>query len=679
MENSHPTLGGFMKIKGRPELLCPAGSPAALRAAIEGGADAIYMGGVAFNARINAKNFTSDELREGISLAHAYGVKVYITANTMIYDRESDDMLRAAEDAYLCGADALIVADLGAASRIRRRIPIALHASTQCAGHNVSAARLFADAGFERMVCAREMSREDLRTFVELSPIEAEVFVHGALCVCHSGQCLFSSLVGGRSGNRGECAQPCRLPFSVGRGTGYPLSLKDLSLAAHVPELIDMGIASFKIEGRMKSPEYVRDVARIWRTLIDEGRGASEGELSELASIFSRGGLTDGYYTKTIGKGMLGVRSEGDKQSSRALEPFTDITRKIPLSLCAELRADTPSKLTLTGGARTVTVFGDVPMLAKTAPLTKDSAAKNLLKFGNTPYRINDIKIELDEGLMLPVSSLNALRRRATEAYGNTGAERSADDLMTETRTSPKLGRIPCRSAVFYLPDRIPDEAYDYFDIIYTPLHSHTGTNGVMLPSVIFDSERAEALKLLERAKQNGAEHVLLGNAGHLSLAREAGLVPHGDIRLNIAGRDTAAYWERCGLSSMVLSPELSLAQMRDIGSNSSAVVYGRIPLMVTEKCVGREIGSCKTCERGETELCDRRGVRFPVLREWEHRSLIFNSVPIYMADRQEQLRRAGLCAWHFIFTVENKEHVASIIRAYMSGASPMGDVRRIK
>ncbi|MBQ9151824.1 MAG: U32 family peptidase, partial [Clostridia bacterium] len=192
----------------KPELLCPAGSPEALRAAIAGGADAVYVGGVAFNARMNAKNFTAEELTEGISLAHAFGVKVYITANTMILDRELDDFLRAAEDAYLSGADGLIVADLGAASLLRERIPIPLHASTQVAGHNSDAAHLLADLGFSRMVCAREMGEAELRSFVKSSPIEAEVFVHGALCVCHSGQCLFSSLVGGRSGNRGECAQP---------------------------------------------------------------------------------------------------------------------------------------------------------------------------------------------------------------------------------------------------------------------------------------------------------------------------------------------------------------------------------------------------------------------------------------------------------------------------------------
>ena len=233
----------------KPELLCPAGSAAAFDAAIEGGADAIYIGGSAFNARINAKNFTPEEMRAAISRAHAYGVKVYIAANTMIYDREMDDYLRAAETAYTYGADALIIADLGAIHEIRRYVPgLPLHASTQMSVHSTSGAEAAYELGCVRVVLARELSLSDIKSVTERCRAEVEVFVHGALCVCHSGQCLFSSLVGGRSGNRGECAQPCRLPYNNGK---YPLSLKDMSLASHIEELIDSGVASLKIEGRI--------------------------------------------------------------------------------------------------------------------------------------------------------------------------------------------------------------------------------------------------------------------------------------------------------------------------------------------------------------------------------------------------------------------------------------------
>jgi len=669
--------------KAKPELLCPAGSPLALAAAIEGGADAIYVGGVAFNARIHAKNFTVDELREGIALAHAYGAKVYITANTLIYDKEMDAMLRAAEDAYLSGADALIVADLGAAAQIRKRIPIPLHASTQVSGHNVEGARLLAEAGFSRMVCAREMGREDLATFVAGSPIEAEVFVHGALCVCHSGQCLFSSLVGGRSGNRGECAQPCRLPFITPKGRSeYPLSLKDLSLARHIPELTELGIASFKIEGRMKSPEYVRDVARIWRRLLDEGRGADDGDMEELASVFSRGGFTDGYYTGRIDRKMLGIRSDENKQSTRERAPFEGITRKIPVSLVGVIRRGVPMSLSiLTKEGRSVTVTGAIPEEARTAPMDRESVEGRLRKLGNTPYVAETVSVELDEGLMIPVSALNALRRGAVEALqSGDQPERSEADFMKVEPTKPLSKRGKGRSAVFYEVDRIPEEAYEFFDIQYAPLDRYDGsTNGVLLPPVIFDSEREEAERLLRAAKEKGAKHALIANVGQLSMVRELGFVAHGDLRLNITNQEAAAYWECQGLEDRILSPELTMPQMRDIQGGSRAVVYGRIPLMVTEKCIGKELADCDQCERGKLELTDRRNVRFPVLREWQHRSLILNSVPIWMADRQAELTRYGLTLQHFIFTVETRQQISQVIRAYQKGSPATGDIRRLK
>ncbi len=666
----------------KTELLCPAGSPAALAAAIDAGADAIYLGGTSFNARMGAKNFTPEELREGIALAHAYGAKVYITANTLIYDKETDAMLRAAEEAYLLGADALILADLGCAKMIRERIPIDLHASTQVSGHSADAAKALCEMGFSRMVCAREMPADALRSFVQNSPIEAEVFVHGALCVCHSGQCLFSSLVGGRSGNRGECAQPCRLPFGEGKKQGYPLSLKDLSLARYVPELCEMGIASFKIEGRMKSPEYVRDTARIWRRLLDENRGANDDEMRELASIFSRGGFTDGYYTKRIDRGMLGIRSENDKQSSRVLTPFDKITRKLPVSLSVTLAKERPASLTLTANdGRSVTVAGEVPQIAKNAPMSAESVLRSVTKLGATPYVATETHAEVEEGLMLPVSSLNALRRAAADALTEAAQPRRDVGDFREISPLPILKKGEAsRSAVFYFPERIPEEAYDFFDVIYSPLENYDGrTNGVLLPPVIFDGEREEIARLLRRAEELGARHALVGNLGHFSLLAGTSLVPHGDFRLNITNRRTAATYEARGLDDYLLSPEMTLPQLRDIGGKSRVTVYGRIPLMVTEKCVGKELGSCESCTDGRAMLTDRRGVRFPVLRTWKHRSLIVNSVPHYMADKKDELARNGLTRQHFIFTVETQKEISAVLRAYERGLPPTGEVRRIK
>ena len=666
----------------RPELLCPAGSPEAFKAAIEGGADAIYVGGTDFNARINAKNFTREELSEAIKLAHAYGVKVYVAANTIIFDKETDAMLRAAEDAYLCGADALIVADLGAAKMIKRRIPIALHASTQAAGHNAEAAKYLAELGFSRMVCAREMGREELRSFVQGSPIEAEVFVHGALCVCHSGQCLFSSLVGGRSGNRGQCAQPCRLPFK-GAKTEYPLSLKDLSLARYVPELCEMGIASFKIEGRMKSPEYVRDTAMIWRRLIDEGRGADSREMAELAGIFSRGGFTDGYYVNKIDRNMLGVRSEADKRSTDALVPFERITRRVPVSMSASLRVGAPMSLTVSDGSRRVSVEGATPEAARTAPLSVDAVRKNLTKLGSTPYEAKEVSITVDGELMVPLSSVNALRRAAIEALEWKNPRSEADFLPV---TKEDIGRTSAaasiRSAHFYFPERIPNRAREYFDVIFVPLEKYDGSSeGVSLPPVIYDGDMERTRTLLDDAKKRGCKYVLVGNVGHIGLAKNCGLIPWGDLRLNIANSLTARHFGG-ELERMILSPELDIPKLRDIvdnEKNATAIVYGRVPLMVTEKCVGKEISDCKTCTDGGAVLTDRRGVSFPVLRETGHRSLIVNSVPVYMADRSAELKRAGIFGGHFIFTVESEGEIIEVIDAYENATAPKGSVRRIK
>ncbi|MBE6535899.1 MAG: U32 family peptidase [Ruminococcaceae bacterium] len=671
-----------------PELLSPAGSYEALTAAIEGGADAVYIGGVAFNARINAKNFTYEEMKKGIALAHSYGAKVYIAANTLVYDRELDEFLRAAEDAYKGGADALIIADVGAAREVAKRIPIELHASTQMSGHGLESARVLADVGFSRMVCAREMSKEDIAAFTRTSPIEAEVFVHGALCVCHSGQCLFSSLVGGRSGNRGECAQPCRLPYEKNgkngkNGKSYPLSLKDLCLAEHIPELCDMGVASLKIEGRMKSPEYVRDVTSAWRRLLDLRCAASKEDVRQLAEVFSRDGFTDGYFNRKISNGMLGIRTDEQKSRTRELEPFSGLTRNIRLDMSVSVRADAPATLTVTrtDNGKSATAVGDVAQPAKTAPIDENTVRKSLSKLGDTPYRLGNMTIELDEGLMLPISALNALRRSALAALDGQ-SERAG--IVQAEKSHPTERRTPMRTAVFYEPDEIPRSAYEFFDVIFTPIEKYMGnTSGVLLPAVIFDGEKEKVKELLGNAKKMGAEHALVGNVGHISLVREAGMKLHGDFRLNATNDSTVAFYENLGFEDVILSPELTLPQLRDIGGKSFATVYGRMPLMVTEKCVNSALGDCKTCveKAGRAWLVDRKGVRFPVFKTFGHRSIIFNSAPFYMADKQSDLDRAKITMQHFIFTVENKTEAESVISSYKKHQKPSDNlkIKRIK
>lgn len=675
----------MLKNKGsKPELLSPAGSIQSLKAAIEGGADAIYIGSTAFNARMKAKNFDEDDLRRGIELAHEYGVKVYVAANTLILDREIDEYLRAAERAYLLSADAMIIADIGAAREVKKRIPIELHASTQISGHNVEAAKRLYEAGFSRMVLAREMPKEDIARFCKEALIESEVFVHGALCVCHSGQCLFSSIVGGRSGNRGECAQPCRLPYKSfkRKGEEYPLSLKDLSLAEHITELCEMGVDSFKIEGRMKSPEYVRDVTARWRELIDAHRNADRRDMEYLASVFGRGGHTDAYFTRRIDSNMLGIRSDADKRESAAQERFEDISRKIPIELSAVVKAGEPSRLSARVGERTVTVYGATPEAARTAPISEDSLIKNLSKLGGTVYYLKNISVELDEGLILPISAINALRRSAIEAL-KIESERSESEFVFANKERPTKKREKIRSAVFYQPQKMPECATDFFNYIYIPLEKYSERRadglGVMLPEVIFDSERNEVERMLKAAYEEGARDALVGNIGHIELAKRAGFRVHGDIRLNAFNNSSVAELESIGVDDTILSPELTLPQIRDIGGASGVCVYGRLPLMITEKCVGKEIGGCEACESGSALLTDRRGAEFPVLKRFKHRSAIFNSLPTYMADKRGELERARVSFEHFIFTVEDKNEAETVIEAYKRGLEAPYSCRRIK
>lgn len=694
------------------ELLSPAGSPAALDAALENGADAIYLGATAFNARMNAKNFTREDLKAGIKRAHALGASIYMTLNTLVYDRELPALLDAARAAYCDGIDALIIADLGAAEAIHRILPdFPLHASTQMSGHNTDMGALLQKYGYTRMVLARETSRDNIRSFCENAPIEAEVFLHGALCVSHSGQCLFSSVVGGRSGNRGECAQPCRLPYNG----AYPLSLRDLALARYIPEFIDMGVASLKIEGRMKSPEYVGAVTRVYRRLLDEKRGANDDEMRYLAEVFSRGGFTDGYYTKRIGSEMLGIRSDSDKETSRTLSPFTGLTRKAPVSFTFTARRDTPITLCAEKNGVSVTVTGEIPPLAENAPTSEETVRRQIAKLGATVYTAEKLTVTLDDGLMIPVGWLNALRRDATAALEAIDERpRDGRSPADPSDTSESLLRAhPCdterkqeriRTARFLSAGQITKEARAYFDVRYLPLFSFDKTdaaNGVILPPVVYDDKREAVRSALTDAIRSGASHVLCTNAGQLALIREAEaksgmtVTVTGDFRLSVMNRRSLLRLTDMGIDRAILSPELSLPQMRDIAGNSEAIVYGRLPLMLLEKCVnigrdGKKTGApCQSCMKhheGCADTCanqpsavltDRRRVSFPVFREWEHRNVVYNSVPTYMADRMDQLIRARITAHHYIFSSESPKEVDRIIDAYRTGKAPEGAVRR--
>lgn len=673
-----------------PELLAPAGSMDSLRAAIAGGADAVYFGGGDFNARINAKNFTNEEIKQAIDLLHSCGRRAYITLNTLVHGRELEDYLRFAEFVHKSGADALIVADIGGAEAIHRHLPdLELHASTQMSGHNLAQAELLSKLGFSRMVVARETPREDIEYLVKNSPIEIEMFTHGALCVCHSGQCLFSSLVGGRSGNRGACAQPCRLPYrDADSGESYPLSLKDLTLAHKLDELCACGVHSLKIEGRMKSPEYVFGVVRAFRTLLDEGRSATEAELADLAKIFSRGGFTDAYYERRIDSSMLGIRSDEQKLLSRlaltSSERLDEIKpQKLAVSMSARLKLGKPAELTLACADRSVTAYGAVPETATNAPLSAENIKKNLTKLGATRFELDEYTCEADENIILPVSALNSLRREACTmldlALSEANDQHERVGFEKYIPRAPKNEKIKHTSARFYSAAQITEGAREYFDTIYLPLEKYdTIADGVILPPVIFDSERARVEKMLAAARDKGAKCALVGNLGALELVKKYGFEIHGDFRFNVYNSETVAALENLGVSPIILSPELTLPQIRDAMGNTAAIVYGRIPLMLLEKCVNSEISTCKSCTQNGAILTDRRGIGFPTLREWEHRNTVYNSAPTYMADKQAELDRAGILNRHFIFSTETAAEVDQTIHLYRT-CSPAPDGEKIR
>ena len=662
-------------------MLAPAGDMECLYAAVAAGADAIYVGGKRFGARAFAKNFDIDELRSAVRYCHLHGVKLYVTLNTLIEDKEMCDAVEYAAELYRIGIDALIVCDLGVISAIRRCVPdLELHASTQMSVHNTEGVKAAARLGASRVVLARELPLGEIKSAVDNSPLEIEVFLHGALCVCYSGQCLFSSMVGGRSGNRGECAQPCRLPYNGGK---YPLSLKDLSLADHIPELIESGVASLKIEGRMKSPDYVYTVVGIYRRLLDEGRVATKAENDALRRAFSRGGFTDGYFIGKTQKNMTGIRSESDKKDTRSIAVGKFEPRRHSVSACVTLRLGEPAEMTITDGKKTVKVTGGTPVTAENAPLTPDGVRARLSKMGNTNLSLEqeDIELALDDNINLAPSALNALRREAAEKF-----ERSDRDLSkigyTPTKKTDKNEKSITTAQFFSTDAFLEAQRHPLFveqiDIAFLPhtaeIDALVKAGGVYLPPVIFDSEWEEIKKSLENIRKSGVMYALVSNIGQIDAVTSLGFEIFGDFRLNVTNVESSISYGKMGVDRLILSPELTLPQARDVGG--SLITYGRIPLMITERCFISENFGCDKCNKAS--LTDRKGEKFPMMREASHRNIIFNSTPTYMGDRLSELRSHKIESEHLIFSTESGREIINVLGAISEGMPLAKRVRRV-
>lgn len=676
------------------ELLAPAGSMEALRAAVCNGADAVYLGADTFNARINARNFSAADLQEAVVYCHVRGVKVHLTLNTLVLDRE---MPRAAELIRLaasCGVDAFIVQDLGMVSLCRQLAPdVPIHASTQMSIHSLEGVLEAAALGCSRVVLARELPAEEIAHICKKSPVEIEVFVHGALCMCYSGQCYLSSVIGRRSGNRGQCAQPCRLPYGYGRfeSTRYPLSLKDNCLAGELDELRHMGVASIKIEGRMKRPEYVAIVTRAYRTVLNGGK-LTPSDLQELETAFSRQGFTDGYFRGQTGSDMFGRRQEGEDTadlfaSARATYEQGE-PQRIGVRFYAMIRRGEPAQLAVEDpDGNLCRTRGPVPEQAVYRSLTPQDLEQQLKKTGGTPYLCTAVRSSLDPDLMLPASAINAMRRdviaeltakrgRAAPARLNAYDEPPRYDgiagepqLTIAVRTAGQITSrmLSMKPTVLYVP---LSELAEHPDL---PQRVSVETQlAAILPRVIWSGELIPIARQLRTVYEMGVRQVLAGNLGQLHIARAAGFAVRGDFGLNIVNSRAMRYLREQGLDSQLLSFELTLPQIRDISKAVPAelLIYGRLPLMLMENCVMKNRTGICACQTGTVRLVDRVGEEFPIVKDpGTCRNVLLNGKKLYLLDKKDALRGMGLWALRLQFTTENPGEIDKVLMDYQGRA----------
>lgn len=678
------------------EILAPAGNLDSLLAGIHSGADAVYFGYGELNARRNAKNFDEQSLAEASRLCKERGVKMHMTVNTMVYDREYDEVLRTLEIACKYGIDALIVQDLGVAKIVREAAPeMKMHASTQLTVHNVSGAWQAKELGFSRVVLAREMSREEILQVTTQVPVETEVFVHGALCMCVSGQCYMSSVIGERSGNRGLCAQPCRLPFASGRkgDSGYALSLKDLSLADRVKELMALGVDSFKIEGRMKRPEYVAAAVSQFKEAV---RGA-QADMDLMAAVFSRSGFTKGYFDAKLGQEMFGTRQKEDVLASqKVLKKLSDMASKdvahVGVDFSFTMKENEPAVLSASDGeGHTVQAQGEIPQQALKAPTTEELVWRSLEKTGGTFYYLNSLICDLGDGLIYPASQLNSLRREALDKLTQLRGEiHEIPFHKPEKQPVPKhIGaqgkKLPLRAAVREIA-QITKRMGEVCELISVPLDELLKNKNnlpkeiipkisVSLPRVVFGDDEKYLSERLTECKHLGIMHLSTGNLGGVYLGRKMGFVLHGEFGLNIANAGCLAEYERLGLSDCLLSFELSLARARAVGGTlpRGLLIYGKLPLMVTRNCPIR-LSGCKDC-KGFGTLTDRKKEVFEVRCTGRRYSEIFNSKPVYLADKMEEVN--GIDYGLLSFTSEGAKQVDRILLRYTQTHEPMENITR--
>ncbi len=672
------------------EILSPCGGPESVDAALRTGADAVYLGAQRFSARHNAVNFSDEELKAAVRECHRHGVLVYLAFNTLLRDSELEDAAGLLKLACEAGVDGLIIQDMAVYEMARTACPdMPLHASTQMTVHTPCGVDSAVKLGFKRVVVARELSLESIKELCGRDA-EIEVFAHGALCMCVSGQCYLSAMIGSRSANRGLCAGACRLPFSAEGKPGeseHALSLKDMSYCRHIKELEDAGVASLKIEGRMKRPEYVAAAT----DALFSARAGGEPDYGSLRAVFSRSGFTDGYLTAKIGSEMFGAREKEDVWAAAAALPklqklYEKPEKRFGLKLTFTAERGEPMRLKAFDGELCAEVIGDVPEEAKTRETSAHEIEAQLVKLGGTVYFSEGAEVNVSGGLAIPLSKINALRREAVSRL---------DEMRIEKLSRPKSFEVGELSFAFPLPlirkrpelrvrvERIEqlsrlgllDEKIiiplgkeeEYLAAGYAPERAV-----IALPR--FDSDEKNTAEHLGFVKSLGFSAVECGNIGHIELASKLGFELQGGFGLNITNSLAARHYFAAGLETLTLSPELKAGQCSKIAcpGRLGAVVYGRLPLMLMRACpIAAQVG-CKRCTR---RLTDRTGAEFPMLcrRERGYFELL-NSRPIWLADRLDDF---NLDFGDLIFTDESPERAAQVLKAYRSGAEPQGEFTR--
>lgn len=672
------------------ELLSPAGSPEAVIAAVQNGADAIYMGLGNFNARRGAKNFTDEEFERSMRYCRIRGCKVYVTLNTLVNDREIAQAVESARLASELGADGIIIQDLGLAYAIRQALPdIPLHASTQMSIHNLAGVEAAAEMGMTRAVLARELSLEQIKFITQHASIETEVFVHGALCFCQSGQCYMSALIGRRSGNRGMCAQPCRMQYSLGgRMDDYPMSLKDNCLVDRLRELEDAGVACLKIEGRMKRPEYTAIVTKIYSKALKEHRQPSAEEMETLEKAFSRQGFTQGYFNGDK-KDMFGRREEPDKDTEKlftlARKGYSEgELRRVPVHFYTVAEKGMPVKaIAFDDDGNRAAAMGGVPEKARGQGLTATYITEQMFKTGGTPYNCVENRAQADPGLYLPASEINDLRRRLVTELSEqrakpprrrvgklpekpkgklpTGDPAMIFQVLTEEQLSPELAAL--KPKYLYVPLTLMTEKLD----LLRPFAEQGTIPVAVLPRVIADNEAAAVYDMLSRMFDQGVNEALVGNLGHAMLAKKAGMKLRGDFGLNTFNSMSMEVIRQAGFISATASFELRLSQIRDMIKplDTELIIYGRIPLMVSDQCIIRHsAGRCNCQTPGQ--MADRMGSVFPVVKEFGCRNVIYNAHKLYLADKAEDVYAAGAWGLRMMFTTEGMRECVEVAKGYM-------------